>query len=110
MDSHTSADSCISRLLSHLNIHASGGPTLSQPLELFYPQHRFYPRHTIRLVPSEAARDETTLSGPKGVPLADLDTLLTPGFASFGEASPGNLAGSPAALKPFRGESLRSIV
>lgn len=57
MASQTSADSSINRLLSHLNIHASGGPTHSQPLELFYPQHRFYPRQTIRLIPSDVARD-----------------------------------------------------
>lgn len=57
MASLDSTDSCINRLLSHLNIHASGGPTHSEPLELFYPQNRFYPRHTVRLIPSEAARD-----------------------------------------------------
>jgi hypothetical protein len=45
------AMSSIDHLLSHLTIHVSGLPTVSRPLELFYPQHRPYhhdPRHTVR--------------------------------------------------------------
>jgi hypothetical protein len=43
----------IDHLLSHLTIHVSGLPTVSRPLELFYPQHRLYHQdshHTVRVM------------------------------------------------------------
>jgi hypothetical protein len=43
--------SSIDHLLSHLTIHVSGLPTVSRPLEFFYPQHRLYhpdSRHAVR--------------------------------------------------------------
>lgn len=47
----------INRLLSHLTIHVSGIPTHSEPMELFYPQHHPYQRHTMRPIASDKARD-----------------------------------------------------
>ena len=36
----------IDHLLAHLTIHVSGLPAVPRPLELFYPQHRFYHNNT----------------------------------------------------------------
>jgi hypothetical protein len=57
----------VDRLLSHLTIQISGVQTHSQPIELFYPQHRSYPHQSLRLVPSDSARDGHALVQDKDV-------------------------------------------
>lgn len=46
-DNDTFTMTPVDHLLSHLTIYVSGLPTVSQPLELFYPQHRFYHHHNL---------------------------------------------------------------
>lgn len=51
----------INHLLSHLTIHVSGLPTVPRPLELFYPQHRFYHDDSLRSMPKDTAGERNGL-------------------------------------------------
>jgi hypothetical protein len=67
MESPPSIAAVIDYLLTQLTIHVSGVPTHSQPLELFYPQYHPYPRQSLRIIPSDSARDGHALVQDKDV-------------------------------------------